>query len=561
MSHVGQRSSWLLAILLLLAVGLGGCATWTGEVRRLPVREYRDKMAAGWIGQMAGVAWGGPTEFGYNDRIIPEEKMPAWQPELINGAFPQDDLYVEMTFLSSLERFGVEVSQRQAGLDFANSGYRLWCANAAGRTNLRQGIAPPDSSHPKFNAWPNAIDYQIEADFSGLIAPGMPQVAVALGEKFGRLMNYGDGLYAGQFIGAMYAEAFFEKDIRKVIAAGLQAIPAECQYAEMVRDMLKWSQEHAEWEKTWQLARAKYLDHPDYKKASNGGVDCKINGAFVLMGLLYGQGDPDRTIIIACRCGLDSDCNPSSAAGILFTMLGSAQVPARFTERLDRTAEFNHTEYNFSALLEVCEKLAREFIAQEGGWSERVGDEEYFVIPVKPVTPSPLELSWAPGPIAGSRYTSEELAQLSFARPSAAMMQAVAEFAPGWTVSHCGADVATGLHAEELGRKKVLVTHPLDDYTPCVLSREVAIPADKKTTLKVVVGHHPQGDWELVVRADMRELKRQVVGQQTATAGWLEVSVDLTEFAGRSVLLELYNQATGWHNEGGYWSSITLVSE
>ena len=38
----------------------------------------------------------------------------------------------------------------------------------------------------------------------------MPNVAIELGEKFGRLMNYGDGLYGGQFIGGMYAAAFFE---------------------------------------------------------------------------------------------------------------------------------------------------------------------------------------------------------------------------------------------------------------------------------------------------------------------------------------------------------------
>lgn len=42
-------------------------------------------------------------------------------------------------------------SIRQAGLDFANSGYRLWHANRAGRDNLCNGIAPPDSGHPKFN--------------------------------------------------------------------------------------------------------------------------------------------------------------------------------------------------------------------------------------------------------------------------------------------------------------------------------------------------------------------------------------------------------------------------
>ncbi len=32
------------------------------KVRRLSRAEYLDKMKAGWIGQMAGVGFGGPTE-------------------------------------------------------------------------------------------------------------------------------------------------------------------------------------------------------------------------------------------------------------------------------------------------------------------------------------------------------------------------------------------------------------------------------------------------------------------------------------------------------------------
>src|SRR5512137_2690155 len=226
---------------------------------RLPIKEYRDKMKAAWIGQIAGVSWGAPTEFHWKDQIIPEDKMPKWKPAMINDAFGQDDLYVEMTFLRSLEQYGIDVTIRQAGIDFANSGYALWCANAAGRNNLRKGIAPPDSSHPQFNKCPNDIDYQIEADYSGLVAPGLPQAAIDLGEKFGRLMNYGDGMYAGQFIGALYAEAFFETDPVKIAQKGLQAIPAQSQYAEMVRDMIAWSQENPDnWEATWQKCQQKY---------------------------------------------------------------------------------------------------------------------------------------------------------------------------------------------------------------------------------------------------------------------------------------------------------------
>jgi len=67
------------------------------EYRRLPVSEYRDRLAAGWLGQMVGVGWGAPTEFRFKGQIIPEESVPEWKPEMVNQ-YRQDDIYVEMTF-------------------------------------------------------------------------------------------------------------------------------------------------------------------------------------------------------------------------------------------------------------------------------------------------------------------------------------------------------------------------------------------------------------------------------------------------------------------------------
>ncbi|MBI4880256.1 MAG: ADP-ribosylglycohydrolase family protein [Planctomycetes bacterium] len=557
-----MNTAWSAAAGLLVCVvflSAGARAEETTVCRRLPVQEFRDKMKAGWIGQMAGVSWGAPTEFRYRDEIMPESAVPQWRPGMINDAFGQDDLYVEMTFLRTMEQHGLDCSIRQAGIDFANSGYPLWCANDAGRRNLRDGVAPPDSSHPRFNRCPNDIDYQIEADFSGLIAPGMPNVTIALGERFGRLMNYGDGLYAGQFVGAMYGAAFFETDIVKVIEAGLEAIPAESQYAGMVRDMLEWSKGVPSWEECWQLCQEKYRKDPEYQRASNGGIDCKINGAYVLLGLLYGKGDLDQTILISCRAGQDSDCNPSSSAGVLFTTLGFSRLPERFTRELDEEVVFSQTAYNLPDLIAVCEKLARQALVAEGGRIEKdASGEEVFVIPVKPAQPSRLELSWAPGPIAESRFSEAEMAQIAVAGPSESLRQAVERVAPGWTISRCGADMDPGFRAEERGRRNVLVTHPLDRDTPCVLRRNVEVPAGKSTTLRLIVGHHPEGDWDLIVRTDTRELLRKTIGTATATNGWLEVTVDLSDFAGRGVVLELLNQPTGWMCEAGYWAKIAV---
>ena len=53
---------------------------------------------------------------------------------------------------------------------------------------------------------------RLQRHYLGLIWPGLLQVALEMGEKFGRMMNYGDGLYAGQFVAAMWTAGFFESD-------------------------------------------------------------------------------------------------------------------------------------------------------------------------------------------------------------------------------------------------------------------------------------------------------------------------------------------------------------
>ena len=419
-------ASFLVAFTLMMGSAVSSAQSEAEEVteiteRRLTVNDYRQKVMAGWIGQMVGVGWGAPTEFQWTNEIIPEDQVPEWRPEMVN-VWGQDDLYVEMTFLRSLEEHGLDVSMRQAGIDFANSKYNLWHANKAGRDNLRRGIAPPDSSHPQFSSHADDIDYQIEADFSGLISPGLPNSVIALGEKFGRLMNYGDGVYAGQFVGCMYAEAFFEEDPQEIVEAGLKCIPEGSQYAEMVRDVLSWHAENPDdWEATWQLVNEKYHENPDYirclctEKGGDFNIDAKINGAYILLGMLYGRGDFDQSIIIAMRAGQDSDCNPSNAAGVLFTTSDYDSLDDKYISALEQGKRFSYTEYDFQALADVSVKLARQIVVQAGGRIEENEDgEEVFVIPVQEPTPSILEQCWDAGPIAETTFTSAEFPHLGW---------------------------------------------------------------------------------------------------------------------------------------------------
>ena len=126
-----------LALAMFAAAGL--------SARTISVAEYKERMIAGWIGQIAGVVWGAPTEFKFKGVIAPDSALREWTPAMINEGFDQDDLYVEMTFIETLDRYGLTADIRQAGIDFANTRYKLWCANAAGLIPSR--VQPLRHSH------------------------------------------------------------------------------------------------------------------------------------------------------------------------------------------------------------------------------------------------------------------------------------------------------------------------------------------------------------------------------------------------------------------------------
>ena len=107
-------------------------------------------------------------------------------------------------------------------------------------------------------------------------------------------------------------------------------------------------------------------------------------------------------------------------------------------------------------------------------------------------------------------------------------------------------------------------THPLDRNTPCVLSNSrVDIPQGKKTSLKLRVSHHPHGDWQLRVLADGTKSSptESWVPETVGPDEWLDVSVDLSQFAGRRIPLSIENRANDWHNEWAYWNKIEIVTE
>ena len=369
-------------------------SAFAAQVHAEPTRKISraalvDKIRGAWAAQMIGVSYGAPVEFKFNAKMIEVDFKPA---ELSN-AIDQDDLYVEMTFAHVMDTIGLDAKTEDYGAAFKDSKYRLWHANAAARRNLNRGIKAPMSGEPKYNLHSDDIDFQIEADFIGVMCPGLPQVSNKYCDRVGRVMNYGDGLYGGMFVAGMYTAAFFEDDPRKVVEAGLACIPAESPYAKLVADVLTWSKDEPGWKKVWQKIEHKW----DKDDCCPDGVhrpfniDAKLNGGYVAMGLLYGDRDWHKTMDVATRCGQDADCNPATALGILGAMRGYDELPQQYKDELAKLADkkFSYTEYSFNEIVKSTEKRALEVISQAGG---KVGESEITIPDQSPKAPK-LELA------------------------------------------------------------------------------------------------------------------------------------------------------------------------
>ena len=287
-----------------------------------------DKIKGGWAGQTIGVVYGGPTEFRYRSAMIQDYVPITYSDGCIKNYFDHapglfDDIYMDLTFVEVFDRLGMDAPIDSFAHAFAYADYPLWHANQAARYNIVNGIMPPESGHWLHNPHADDIDYQIEADFAGLMTPGMPNAASEISDKIGHIMNYGDGWYGGVYVGAMYSLAFLSEDVNFVVEEALKTIPAESRFYKCISDVIRWHKQYPDdWKQTWAECEKKWNQDIGCPEGTLQpyNIDAVINSAYVVMGLLYGEGNFYKTIDISTRCGQDSDCNPATAGGILATM-------------------------------------------------------------------------------------------------------------------------------------------------------------------------------------------------------------------------------------------------
>lgn len=380
----------LIIIVLVLAL-IFSCSPEQTNFHTISTQVLKDKIAGGWAGKMIGVTYGAPTEFHARGKTFDDSIQ--WTPKDIIGSMWQDDIYVQLTFMMTMDKYGIDAPAEKFQEMFAKAGYMLWHANMQARKNYFDGIFAPASGNPEFNSHADDIDFQIEADYLGFMCPGMPVTASELADKIGHIMNYGDGVYGGIFLASLYTQAFFEKNIPVIIDEALKSIPDESDYARIITDVVELHGHYpGDWKAAWEELQAKWGSDHFCGAGSDFNIDAKLNGAYIVMGLLYGNGDPAKTLEITTRCGQDSDCNPSSAMAVLGVISGFDKLPQNMKDGVITMGDslFVNTDYSFNKAVESTYRYAAELITENGG---KAGRKKFAVKKQLPAAPA-LEVSF-----------------------------------------------------------------------------------------------------------------------------------------------------------------------
>jgi ADP-ribosylglycohydrolase/Putative Ig domain len=411
---------WLVSLAcVLFVVSALAAAKDAPSVKRtlkIPVAEYREKVYASWLGQCIGNIYGLPHE----NRHIEEPGPETWpygysgNLELLrrtNGVFSDDDTDVEYLYLTAMEKFGPEPSGEQlAGLWKYHMRDRVWLANRAALAAMHHGWTPPLTGMSRFNPHWFQIDPQLVNEIWAVTAPGMTRYAAEKSGWAARLTDDSWGIEPTIHYGAMYSAAFFESDVEKLIDIGTAALPPGSRFANTVEQMKAL---HRKYPDNWKQARAEmakmyYIDEPPITKTI---WNANLNGAAGILALLYGNGDFQRTLDLACAIGFDADNQAATMSGLVALIVGVKGLPHDLLFPFPEAGwkePFNDVYKNVSrydmpdaSLRDMARRMAEQgekIILAHGGRKVTQNGVEYYVIDPNASYVPPLELVAGPTP-------------------------------------------------------------------------------------------------------------------------------------------------------------------
>lgn len=289
------------------------------------MERLEEKTLAGWLGQLAGGAFGTAIE-GYHSQRIQEVygKIDGYitQPETIN-----DDVVYELVFLDVFERHGRGLTSAQLGLEWVRQIPFGWSAEWVALRNLNMGIMPPESGS-FLNPYSDWIGAQMRGMVCGMLAPGWPLEAARLAFLDGQISHSRNGLFGEMYAAVLTALAYVRSDPRVLVEEALRYVPQASEYAAVGREIFTVLRSEADPVQAWNLLDRRFEEY--------NWIHAYPNLAADLLALWYTAGDMTGAFRWLAHAGLDVDCN----AGLVGTVLGIMRgVPAEWSEPLEDRLE------------------------------------------------------------------------------------------------------------------------------------------------------------------------------------------------------------------------------
>jgi len=407
----------VLAVALSLpSVSAMGSSGAPREGMRIAVEDFQERVYASWLGQIVGNIYGLSYEFRFIDEPGPDRFPYGYGPSLervkeVGGAFSDDDTDIEYMYLLQMERHGIEPTYAQLADAWKHHvRNRVWVANRSALTLMHAGYGPPLTGSREFNPNWFQIDPQLVNEIWAVTAPGMIDYATQKSAWAARITSDGFGIEPTIHYAAMYAAAFFESDIERLIDIGNAALPHGSRFAETVKDMKRLQRAFPDdWRRARQAMAERYYGVFDYNAHAWPVVDANLNGACAILALLYGQGDFHRTLDIASGLGFDADNQAATMGGLLGIILGIEGIPEDLLFPLGRERweqPFNDRYVNVSrhdlpdaSLRDIAARMARQgerVILANGGQVVRENGVVYYEIDTSAAFTPPFELISAP---------------------------------------------------------------------------------------------------------------------------------------------------------------------
>ena len=291
--------------------------------------DYNERVYAGVLGKIIGVYLGRPFE-GWPYQYIMSKlgEVNYYVHEKLNLPLivTDDDITGTFTFLRAMPDYGntLDLTPAQIGQTWLNYIIEkrtiLWWGGLGNSTEhtaflrLKSGITAPQSGSIALNSKVVAeqIGAQIFIDGWAMIAPGDPALAADLARRAGSVSHDGEAIYGAQVLAAMEAQAFVEPDINKLIDVGISFIPKDSIITHMIGDVREWHAKDGDWHKT----RQRIQDNYGYDKY---GGNCHMvpNHALIILSMLYGDDDFQKTLMIVNTAGWDTDCNSGNVGCLM----------------------------------------------------------------------------------------------------------------------------------------------------------------------------------------------------------------------------------------------------